>query len=50
MVAILKLLLGCYKGGYKRIEEDEVGDILLVIYLNNVCDLQTASCSRHSPM
>ena len=43
-----KILLFCGKGEYKQRKEDEVGENLLVIHLNNVHDLQTASCLIHS--
>ena len=44
----MKILQSFRKGEYKRSKEDEVGENLLVIHLNNVLDLQTASCLIHS--
>ena len=37
---------GCSKGEYKRRKEDEIGENLLVICLNNEYNLQTA-CLIH---
>ena len=44
----MNIIICYWKGEYRRRKEDEVGDNLLVIHLNNVQDLQTASCSIHS--